>query len=335
MKNCLDEGTLQAYLDGELSPASMETAAAHIAACEACAAATREAETELSMFASAFAGDAALVVPTARLREGIDTRIAGLRPSMPHHAATLAETKRPLRRWFAALVAPFAFTPARATAFASLAAFVIVGVIVAPLFMRQRTTGDAPTHMATNKETPAAVVNPATTIGQGATTSGEAATSSLQAGIGETADANSNVASSSSPSRSDDGALMVNAGLKQARVRRRTMRATTPSGERINSERTTDAKDLALPGEENYLIAIASLNRVIEAGGDASMRPALRADLERNVADLDQAISASRRRALRNPQDKDAAAFLFAAYQSKVELLRTVADQSQMAMLGR
>jgi hypothetical protein len=57
--------------------------------------------------------------------------------------------------------------------------------------------------------------------------------------------------------------------------------------------------------------------------------------LERNVAELDKAITASRRKAQRNPQDKDAKDFLFAAYQSKVELLTTVADQTQMAALGR
>lgn len=335
MKNCLDEGTLQGYLDGELSPALMETAAAHISACEACATAVCEAEAELSMFSVAFAEDAALVVPTARLRERIDTRIAELPSPSSYHAATLAETGRPLRRWFAALAASFALTPARAAAFAAL---VIVGLIFVPLLVRQRTTGDAPAQIAANTETPA-TFDPATTR-RDATTERQTGTRPANAGIeestdtvGETGNTNGKAASSASPNKG--GAWVLNAGLKPVRVKRQPVRAGTTAAGRINNERETDAKDLAVPGEENYLIAIASLNRVIEAGGDGAMRPALRADLERNVADLDQAITASRRRALRNPQDKDAAGFLFAAYQSKVELLRTVADQSQMAMLGR
>ena len=74
MKKCLDEGILQNYLDGELSPEMMKSVATHLAECARCAAAVREAESELAIFAAAFAPDPAVSVPTARLRARIERR---------------------------------------------------------------------------------------------------------------------------------------------------------------------------------------------------------------------------------------------------------------------
>ena len=90
-----------------------------------------------------------------------------------------------------------------------------------------------------------------------------------------------------------------------------------------------------LPGEKEYRTAIASLEKTIKLGGDESLRPALRAEYERNLALLDNAISQTRQVAARNPKDEDVVGFLMSAYQSKVELLSKVADQAQVATLGR
>ena len=65
------------------------------------------------------------------------------------------------------------------------------------------------------------------------------------------------------------------------------------------------------------------------------LKPQVRAQYERNLAVLDKAIEETRLVARRNPKDKDAVDFLMSAYQSKVELLTTVADQAQVAALGR
>jgi hypothetical protein len=56
------------------------------------------------------------------------------------------------------------------------------------------------------------------------------------------------------------------------------------------------------------------------------MRPALQVEYERNLAVVDRAIAATRSAAKSNPNDPDAADFMFAAYQSKVDFLNTVAD---------
>ena len=80
-----------------------------------------------------------------------------------------------------------------------------------------------------------------------------------------------------------------------------------------------------LPGERSYLQAIARLDTAIKSNKN-SMRPALQVEFERNLAVVDRAIAATRSAAKSNPNDPDAADFMFAAYQSKVDLLNTVAD---------
>jgi hypothetical protein len=80
-----------------------------------------------------------------------------------------------------------------------------------------------------------------------------------------------------------------------------------------------------IPGERSYLQTIARLDSTIKANKKA-MRPSLQVEYERNLAVVDRAIAATRSAAKNNPNDTDVADFMFAAYQSKVDLLNTIAD---------
>jgi hypothetical protein len=80
-----------------------------------------------------------------------------------------------------------------------------------------------------------------------------------------------------------------------------------------------------IPGERSYLQTIARLDSTIKSN-KKSMRPSLQVEYERNLAFVDRAIAATRSAAKSNPSDPDAADFMFAAYQSKVDLLNTIAD---------
>jgi hypothetical protein len=80
-----------------------------------------------------------------------------------------------------------------------------------------------------------------------------------------------------------------------------------------------------IPGERAYLQTIARLDTTIKAN-KKSMRPSLQVEYEHNLAVVDRAIAATRTAAKKNPNDPDAADFMFAAYQSKVDLLNTIAD---------
>jgi hypothetical protein len=95
--------------------------------------------------------------------------------------------------------------------------------------------------------------------------------------------------------------------------------------EKGSSSNETTAKVKLIPGERSYLQTIAKLDNAINSDKNA-MRPALQVEYERNLAVVDRAIAATRSAAKSNPNDPDAADFMFAAYQSKVDLLNTIAD---------
>lgn len=309
MRNCVDEGMLQGYIDGELSPALMDEVAVHIAACAACADAAREAEAELAMFSTAFAPETSLNVPTERLRERLDAAIAGIKTS-----EATPKTSR-FNQFFGALAALFTLTPQRAAAFASLAlviTFAVLFVAVRPRTNMPETTGSGddiaavkPAEEKQNVTVAETTVQPPANV-----------------------EPNKNVASA--PENSGD-AVFVKAGANKTRGIRRATNSTKATGGR----KLTTPEQKLLPGEETYLEAIASLTKAIDAGGDTLLRPSVRSDYERSLAVVDQAILTTRRNALSNPKDADAKEFLFSAYQTKVELLNTVADQTQTATLGR
>jgi hypothetical protein len=106
---------------------------------------------------------------------------------------------------------------------------------------------------------------------------------------------------------------------------------TTRSGGTVRPNRTSTPSALKLqpvklfPGERSYLQTIAKLDSTIKSNKKA-MRPSLQVEYERNLAVVDRAIAATRTAAKSNPNDPDAADFMFAAYQSKVDLLNTIAD---------
>lgn len=305
MKNvCLEEGLLQAYMDGELSPEATASAAAHLARCEACADALASAAADNDFLSAALGPDEVLNVPTAALRARLNAAVAQLEAA--------PEPSRS-RRWnLGALLAPlsgiFSLTPARAAAFASVLAVVAFAAVF--LSVQKRATEERPGPSA----------------GQMAST-GAAPEASRPVAVvpSETTNA-TNPPVASGPAVAEKGVKVVNTSVKRER-------AATPR--RAGSEVKRESAPELLPGEKGYVEAIASLSKTVELGGDAVLRPAARADYERNLAVVDQAIAETRRVARQNPRDPEAVSFLLSAYQSKVDLLSTVAEQAQVATLGR
>ena len=69
MRDCLDEGILQSYFDGELSGQQLESVASHLAACPTCAVTARDIEAETALLTAAFAPELEVAVPTEQLRQ--------------------------------------------------------------------------------------------------------------------------------------------------------------------------------------------------------------------------------------------------------------------------
>ena len=291
MTRCLDEGKLQSYFDGELSIEMMESVTSHLASCVTCAAAARELEEESALLMSAFAAEFEASVPTERLRERINEAVLGDRLA----AAQSTEKVTGLAGFFSGLLN---FGTQRTLGFASLAVILAFAAIAG--VVKYRTTTAPPLDDKAN----------------------------VQAGNKQQQN-NQQIAQVPpvSDTTKNSAVATTNTAIKTPVVREtpksfvpvrytKAPPATTP-------EKTAPVK--LIPGERSYLQAIARLDSTIKSN-KKSMRPALQVEYERNLAVVDRAIAATRSAAKSNPNDPAAADFMFAAYQSKVDLLNTIAD---------
>ncbi len=276
MRQCLDEGRLQSYFDGELSTEMMEIATSHLASCATCAAAASELEQESSLLSMALAAEFAVNVPTERLRQRIDSTVAGLQgeTALAPRAGVVTTLLGP----FSSL---FNFAPGRILGFASLVAILAFALIFGWLKFRM------PVHVQPRDST---LVH-----------------------SGPVAPNPSPVAPmTGAPKNPTSGSPISHVAINKK-----------PNSSRPVAPKTPAVK--LIPGERSYLQTIAKLDSTIKSG-NKSMRPALQVEYERNLAVVDRAIAATRSAAKSNPNDPDAADFMFAAYQSKVDLLNTIAD---------
>lgn len=289
MRECLDEGVLQSYFDGELARPMAEGVASHLAACVVCTEALRELESEDSLLSAALEPEFATSVPTERLRQRVEAAIAGrqLEAERANVVSNAGATPAvPVGRgWAQAIAGLFTLAPQRAFGFAGLAAVIVLGAVLGGIYWSQvaRTNGNRAA-LAVN----GGVTVPLTPI---------AAAEKIPTPKSQPASDSQPVASGIAKKRNPP----VNQREESAHVR-------------------------LLPGERSYLKTIAVLNATLKAESSRQMKPALQSEYERNLAMVDQAIAATRTAAKVNPNDPDAADFMFAAYQSKIDLLSQVAD---------
>lgn len=292
MKNpCLDEGILQSYYDGELTPERLEHVASHLSSCAACTELASEVLNEIELANTAFAAELSLAVPTERLRARLDEAITGMNapPALLSDGAASS-----VRVWFSSLASIFNLAPQRAIGFAGLALFFVLAALVGGIVMRQR-----------NAQTSFVAVN----VNQK-----------------EMSDLNF------------EGKEIPEVNQAFVPVQKTQFVAHRPmakAGQPKPPAPAETAPPKVLPGEKNYLQAIDRLTDAIEANGETSLRPTLLADYKQNLAVVDNAITATQRTARTNPKSADAAEMLYAAYQSKLELLSAVAEQSQPLVAHR
>lgn len=288
MTRCLDEATLQSYYDGELSGAAMENATLHLASCSTCAAAAREMEEEINLLMTALAPEFEASVPTERLRERIEAAVLDQRAG-----ATSRQ-----RAGFGAFIAGLlSFGTQRTLGYASLATVLAFAAIFGLVKLRTTT----PEQPSVAKTIPP-VVNSDDKIA--------AVPRPVETGIKPV-----EVIAQDQKRKSDVLYRPVKASFKSAAVKTIITTDPAPAPEPVK----------LLPGERAYLKTIAKLDSTIKAN-HKQMRPSLQVEYERNLAVVDRAIAATRSAAKKNPNDPDTADFMFAAYQSKVDLLNTIAD---------
>lgn len=105
MEKCFDEGTLQAFLDNELSNDDSRRVAGHVADCDACAELLAVVEEETALVFGALEQEINTLVPTQRLWKKITEAIAGERRGwMASIRALLAQVSMPTMAAFASIV---------------------------------------------------------------------------------------------------------------------------------------------------------------------------------------------------------------------------------------
>lgn len=290
MKECVDEGILQSYFDGELSIDMMEKVSSHLTSCLMCKRAARELEAESLIVSEALEHEFALTVPTDRLRSRIEAAVAERRLLNPPRPSLALEQGAPLgRRWWQALAELLVVSPQRAFAYAGVAAVILLALIFGSVFLRS-----AP---RPNNQTTAAIRQPAP--------------------------APPSVTPVSGPSQNDPAPVKITPSkvTPPRYVAAKYTNRPTQNPAAVASQRIK-----LLPGERGYLKTIAALDTSLKSNHSKPMRPALQSEYERNLAMVDRAIAATRNAAKNNPNDPDAAEFMYAAYQTKVDLLNQVAD---------
>jgi len=273
MTECLEEGRVQSFFDGELPSNTMEATARHIASCATCARAAREVEQQSAALRTALEPEMTVPVPTEKLRARISAAMAESNSPAP-----VAKTSAGWLQPFAGL---FQFAPRRAAVFASLLAIVTLGSIFTAVELRKQ-----PGKNTTNR----AAVLPAPSAG------GKTESAPLP------------------PAKTDGPPINVVA------------RVTQPGRPRPAAKAKIEGQIKLIPGEQSYLRTIVVLDQNLKQNDQRSMPAATRAEYERNLKLVDYAIAATRSKAKHNPNDPDAAEFLFAAYQSKIDLLNTVSE---------
>ena len=279
MRKCLDEGVLQSFCDGELSAAVAKDVTVHLTHCTACSASMNVLRSENELISSALATEFQSAVPTERLRQRIESAVAGL--SVGEARSQRVSLLHQVEGWFAEL-----FRQRLALGYASLVVMLAFGVVIGIAYFQK-------------PEVPAVETAKVVETGSDKTTP-------------ETV------------SPTPEGMTPVVASAGEESVPQKTASSKRKTN-RPNAN-VAVAKVKLLPGERSYLKTIANLNSTIKNFSDRPMRPDLQAEYERNLAVVDRALAAARSAAKKNPDDPDAAEFVYSAYQSKVDLLNTVAD---------
>lgn len=78
MRNCVDEGTLQSWFDGELDANAAAQVTTHLNGCGRCAEAARTLEAENLVLSAGLSAEFTAAIPTERLRQRVDAAVAGL-----------------------------------------------------------------------------------------------------------------------------------------------------------------------------------------------------------------------------------------------------------------
>lgn len=292
-EKCFDIGTIQAFLDGELSADRMESVSRHISLCDDCAISLAEAEEESAVAFSALEQEFNTLVPTQRLWTKINDSIE-------------REQKSFWKPIFAFLTTPSVM------AFASL--LIVVGFVAVIVSLQPNAPTDFTARGNQSKENNASTANSNPQIIQ-------AATEIKQPEI---------IKADLKNEKTEIRVIKANFSKSENKSIGKNNVNTSKDLPRPIETRETRAANENVLGEESYVKTIATLTETVNNRKDETLKPAARFAFERDLAVTDDAIKQMKAEVKQNPKNEAAKQILRASYQNKIDLLNSVAEKNEL-----
>lgn len=292
--NCLDIGTIQAFLDGELDGVLMENAADHLAICDDCAISLANSEEESAIAFTALDAELNTLVPTQRLWAKINSEIE--REKKPFWQTVFAFFKNPAIGAFASLLVVFGLFMAYLNSQAGEKDTAIAGMI------GQKTDIAKPISV------------PVSTFTDDSDSTAD--------------DKVDEKTFSTQKPKSDFRVIKAAVTETQPTIRKdeRTPRI-------IDEVKPQPTSYQYLPGEESYIKTIATLENNVNSRKDEVLKPSERFTFEQNLAIVNDSITKMRKEVKKNPRNGAAKQILMASYQNKVDLLNSVTESNELMAL--
>lgn len=291
-EECLEIGTIQAFVDGELSPNESAVVSGHSAACDSCALLLAEAEEENALVFAALDRELESLVPTQRLWARISDSIE------------VENEKHSIwNRVYA-----FLTTQMASPSFAAAALLIVFGVS-AVVFTLDSGIGSL-----------AEVANSVPVVSESGGTVATIVTPSVPqlTAPAETVSSNDSrrepirpITVGKSNHSPEELRRIVGGGRKQIE---------TPQPQYLNYQ--------YLPGEESYVRTIGELEQ--NSGGGSTLKASGQVAFQRDLAVVDDSIKRMRDFVRKNPRNQSAKQVLYASYQDKIDLLNSAVQRDEL-----
>lgn len=300
MKNCYDEGVLQAFLDNELAPERSQKVAIHIADCDSCAVLLADIEEETAIAFTALESEFNTLVPTQRLWSKINESIETERKSRSIWQSILS---------FGFQISSLKLNFANLSAMASLLfVFTVFGVMFA---LKPSQNNDVAVSVPNNQP------NVTTTV----------------------TETNPQPIPANAPSEFDKNQPANDKKQQEITPQFRVEKANfvkTESNPKPKKETPKPKNDVVtsipqyIDGEETYVKTIARLERTVDDNKDAVLSPSAQVSFEKDLAIVNDSIDRMRQQVKKNPKNESAKQILFASYKNKIDLLNSVNERGAL-----
>lgn len=288
---CFEVGTIQAFLDGETVPDVSLRLTDHVAACDSCAQLMAEADEQNSIVFSTLERELNSLVPTQRLWSRINETIEVEKGKAPAWQKVFVYMRTSL------------MSPSTA---AAVGVLLVLGMFAVVITIRDNSGNYIAENAPKNLQSQPL---PNSAIPVSSSKGDEPATADTTA---------------------ERTAVKIS-NLKAGEIK--TLAAGVRASQRDISPQNafyTPAADNYLAGEESYVKTISELKQNVDGQKDAVMTPSSRVSYERDMAVVNDSIKRMRDVVKKNPRNQAARQVLYASYQDKIDLLRSVAQREEL-----